>query len=210
MAEGSSGHHPGGNRRPHRTGHHQLHNLSFQPMIEESFPLFTADEEVASERELLKSVEDGPYMQEVKYIIIHCSATRENRDFTVEDLLRCHRQRKFRTIGYHFYIRRSGIITQHRKLKEVGAHCRPWNRCSIGICYEGGLDAEGHPADTRTQEQCEQLLLLLMKLRKLFPDAKIRGHRNMPGSIPKACPCFDVESEFIFIERLRRTSGVLS
>lgn len=54
MAEGSSGHHPGGNRRPHRTGHHQLHNLSFQPMIEESFPLFTADEEVASERELLK------------------------------------------------------------------------------------------------------------------------------------------------------------
>lgn len=115
-------------------------------MIEESFPLFTADEEVASERELLKSVEDGPYMQEVKYIIIHCSATRENRDFTVEDLLRCHRQRKFRTIGYHFYIRRSGIITQHRKLKEVGAHCRPWNRCSIGICYEGGLDAEGHPA----------------------------------------------------------------
>lgn len=138
MAEGSSGHHPGGNRRPHRTGHHQLHNLSFQPMIEESFPLFTADEEVASERELLKSVEDGPYMQEVKYIIIHCSATRENRDFTVEDLLRCHRQRKFRTIGYHFYIRRSGIITQHRKLKEVGAHCRPWNRCSIGICYEGG------------------------------------------------------------------------
>ena len=113
MAEGSSGHHPGGNRRPHRTGHHQLHNLSFQPMIEESFPLFTADEEVASERELLKSVEDGPYMQEVKYIIIHCSATRENRDFTVEDLLRCHRQRKFRTIGYHFYIRRSGIITQH-------------------------------------------------------------------------------------------------
>ena len=68
MAEGSSGHHPGGNRRPHRTGHHQLHNLSFQPMIEESFPLFTADEEVASERELLKSVEDGPYMQEVKYI----------------------------------------------------------------------------------------------------------------------------------------------
>ena len=151
-------------------------------MIEESFPLFTADEEVASERELLKSVEDGPYMQEVKYIIIHCSATRENRDFTVEDLLRCHRQRKFRTIGYHFYI-------------------RPWNRCSIGICYEGGLDAEGHPADTRTQEQCEQLLLLLMKLRKLFPDAKIRGHRNMPGSIPKACPCFDVESEYGFLEK---------
>ena len=44
-----------GNRRPHHTRHHQLHNLSFQPMIEESFPLFTADEEVVSERELLKA-----------------------------------------------------------------------------------------------------------------------------------------------------------
>ena len=117
-----------------------------------------------------------------------------SKDLTEEDV-------KFRTIGYHFYIRRSGIITQHRKLKEVGAHCRPWNRCYIGICYEGGLAAEGHPADTRTQEQCEQLLLLLMKLRKLFPDAKIRGHRNMPGSIPKACPCFDVESEYGFLEK---------
>ena len=137
-------------------------------MIEESFPLFTADEEVASERELLKSVEDGPYMQEVKYIIIHCSATRENRDFTVEDLLRCHRQRQVPHHRVSFYIRRSGIITQHRKLKEVGAHCRPWNRCSIGICYEGGLDAEGHPADTRTQEQCEQLLLLLMSSGNSF------------------------------------------
>lgn len=172
---------------------------------------------MASERELLKSVEDGPYMQEVKYIIIHCSATRENRDFTVEDLLRCHRQRKFRTIGYHFYIRRSGIITQHRKLKEVGAHCRPWNRCSIGICYEGGLDAEGHPADTRTQEQCEQLLLLLMKLRKLFPTRRSADTGTCEEAFRRRALVLMWKvnmdfwkSKFIFIERLRRTSGVLS
>ena len=38
-------------------------------MIEESFPLFTADEEVASERELLKSVEDGPYMHPKELVI---------------------------------------------------------------------------------------------------------------------------------------------
>lgn len=160
-------------------------------MTEESYPMLSAGEEVMSERELLRDRQDGPYMQEVKYIIIHCSATRCTRDFTVEDLLRCHRQRKFRTIGYHFYIRRSGIVTQHRRLKEVGAHCRPWNRCSIGICYEGGLDAAGRPADTRTPEQREQLLALLTKLKRLFPDAQIRGHCDMPGSVPKACPCFD-------------------
>jgi hypothetical protein len=32
----------------------------------------------------------------------------------VEQLLRDHRKRGFRTIGYHFYIRRDGTLTQHR------------------------------------------------------------------------------------------------
>lgn len=125
----------------------------------------------------------------VKYIVIHCSATRSTRDYTAEQLLRDHKTRGFRTVGYHFYIRRDGSVTQHRKLLEVGAHCRPWNRCSIGICYEGGLDADGRPADTRTPEQTEQFILLLMRMVKIFPGVRIRGHRDMPGSIPKACPC---------------------
>lgn len=160
-------------------------------------------EEVLTERALL-ALEDGPSMSSpasVKNLVIHCSATRCNRDYTAEQLLRDHKARGFRTVGYHFYIRRDGSVTQHRRLLEVGAHCRPWNHCSIGICYEGGLDEQGHPADTRTQEQSEQLLLLLMKLLKLFPDAKIRGHRDMPGSIPKACPCFDAEGEFGYLEK---------
>lgn len=87
-----------------------------------------------------------------------------------------------------------GTVSQHRRLLEVGAHCRPFNRCSIGICYEGGLDPDGHPADTRTAEQIERLRWLVRKLLKLFPQAQLRGHRDMPGSIPKACPCFDCES----------------
>lgn len=170
-------------------------------MTEETFPILIGGEEVLTERQLLTQTEDGPMMREVKYLVVHCSATRCNRDYTAEQLLRDHKTRGFRTVGYHFYIRRSGVITQHRRLLEVGAHCRPWNRCSIGICYEGGLDAEGHPADTRTPEQCEQLMLLLMKLKKLFPEARICGHRDMPGSIPKACPCFDAENEYGFLER---------
>lgn len=169
-------------------------------MTEETFPILIGGEEVLTERQLLTQTEDGPMMREVKYLVVHCSATRCNRDYTAEQLLRDHKVRGFRTVGYHFYIRRSGVITQHRRLLEVGAHCRPWNRCSIGICYEGGLDAEGHPADTRTPEQYEQLMLLLMKLKKLFPEARICGHRDMPGSIPKVCPCFDC-SEYDFLEK---------
>ena len=92
------------------------------------------------------------------------------------------------------------LIAAHRRLLEVGAHCRPYNRCSIGICYEGGLSADGKPCDTRTKEQREQLLLLLMKLRKLFPDALIRGHSEMPGATPKACPCFNASAEFRWLQ----------
>ena len=43
-------------------------------------------------------------------IIIHCSATRAGQDFTATDIDRWHRQRGFRSIGYHFVIRLDGTI----------------------------------------------------------------------------------------------------
>ena len=89
--------------------------------------MIIGEEEIPNERALLTQ-EDGPMMASsasVKYIVIHCSATRSTRDYTAEQLLRDHKTRGFRTVGYHFYIRRDGSVTQHRKLLEVGAHCPP-------------------------------------------------------------------------------------
>ena len=161
-------------------------------MIQETFPMIIGEEEMKNERQLL-TVEDGALMQgreSVRYLILHCSATRCDKDYTAEQLLRDHKTRGFRTVGYHFYIRRDGTITQHRKLLEVGAHCRPWNRCSIGICYEGGLDAEGRAKDTRTEAQKVSLSALVGKLKERFPQALVVGHRELdPG---KECPCFEV------------------
>lgn len=162
-------------------------------MIQETFPLTVGGDEVCGERELLTKVESGLMMNgadSVRFIVIHCSATRSDRDYTVEQLLRDHKVRGFRTIGYHFYIRKSGFVTRHRKLLKVGAHARGVNRCSIGICYEGGLDISGKPADTRAPLQKEALLELLWKLHRIFPNALIVGHRELPG-VKKACPCFD-------------------
>ena len=87
-------------------------------------------------------------------------------------------------------------------LLEVGAHCIPYNRCSIGICYEGGLDEDGKPANTLTKEQEERITDLLINLHKLFPKAKIVGHRDLPGASPKECPCFDAHAIFGWIEDL--------
>ena len=133
-------------------------------------------EMVRNERTLLARVEDGRYMmspKSVKYLVLHCSATRCNRNYPVEQLRRDHLARGFRDIGYHFYVRKDGSCTQHRFLLEVGAHARPYNRCSIGICYEGGLDEKGRPQNTLTPEQYSRIRELLAVLKGLFPKAEI-------------------------------------
>ena len=127
-------------------------------------------------------------------IVLIASASRCDQDYSVEQLRRDHKARGFYDIGYHFYIRKDGTMTQHRKLLEVGAHARPYNRCSIGICYEGGLDEHGKPYNTMTAEQETRLVDLFRNLKILFPKAKIVGHRDLPGTTPKECPCLDAGS----------------
>ena len=166
-------------------------------MIKDTFPMIIGEEKVRSERTLLAGVENGKYMtsaDSVRFLVLHCSATRRNQDYSVEQLRRDHKARGFYDIGYHFYIRKDGTMTQHRKLLEVGAHARPYNRCSIGICYEGGLDEQGKPCNTMTAEQETRLIDLFKNLKILFPKAKIVGHRDLPGTTPKECPCLDAGS----------------
>lgn len=174
-------------------------------MIQERFPLSIGEELVRNERTLLARVEDGKLMMNadsVKFLVLHCSATRCNQDYSVEQLRRDHKSRGFYDVGYHFYIRKDGTMTQHRFLLEVGAHARPFNRCSIGICYEGGLNEHAQPCDTRTPEQTERIIDVLSRLHRLFPKAKIVGHRDLPGTTPKECPCLDAHALFGWIEEL--------
>lgn len=167
-------------------------------MTEDIYPMMVAGDAVKDERTLLSGIENGGEMEKdaVRYFIIHCSATRVTSTYTAEQLEQDHKARGFKTGGYHFYVRKDGSMWQFRKLLEVGAHCRPWNRCSIGICYEGGLDAEGRPANTLTQAQYERIMELLGELKGLFPGAVVRGHRDMPGAEQKDCPCLDAVSTF--------------
>lgn len=131
--------------------------------------------------------------RKINLIVVHCSATRVNKNFTVEQLEACHKARGFKGIGYHFYITKDGILYPCRPENEIGAHARHYNAHSIGICYEGGLDENGKPADTRTPEQKKTLEELLYSLSLSYPNAEILGHRDLPG-VRKACPSFDVSS----------------
>lgn len=126
-------------------------------------------------------------------IVLHCSATRENQNFTIEQLEACHKARGFRTIGYHFYITKDGTLYPGRPESQIGAHAKGYNAHSIGICYEGGLDAHGHSKDTRTEAQKITMEELLRSLLVDYPDAEIVGHRDLPG-VHKDCPCFDTQA----------------
>ena len=133
-------------------------------------------------------------MRHIDLIVIHCSATRCDQNFSVTSLIRWHEE-KFGFTGYHYYITRDGKIYQTRHENLVGAHAKGYNRHSLGICYEGGLDEQGKSADTRTPMQKQALLTLLRRLKKEHPDAEILGHRDLPN-VHKDCPCFDARSEY--------------
>lgn len=133
-------------------------------------------------------------MRKINKIIIHCAATPEDKNFTVEDINRWHKERGFIKIGYHYVIYIDGSIHQGRELGEVGAHCTGYNRDSIGICYIGGVDKDGKtPKDTRTDAQKESLLKLIKELKTKFPQAEIYGHRDFSK---KDCPSFDAKTEY--------------
>lgn len=134
--------------------------------------------------------------REVRLLVIHCSATRYDRDFPVEALRSSHKARGFADIGYHFYITRDGELHRCRPVNQIGAHAAGWNDKSIGICYEGGLDEQGRPADTRTYAQRCTLMDLLRQLRRDYPEARILGHYQLSPYIKKSCPCFDARKEY--------------
>ena len=75
--------------------------------------------------------------REVSLLVIHCSATRYDRDFPVEALRSSHKARGFADIGYHFYITRDGELHRCRPVNQIGAHAAGWNdKVSVYVTRE--------------------------------------------------------------------------
>lgn len=148
-------------------------------------------------------------MRKIDLIVVHCSATREDRTLTEQELELCHRRRGFDGTGYHFFVRKNGDIKTTRPIEKVGAHAKGYNAHSIGICYEGGLDGNGRPKDTRTEWQKHSLRVLVKVLLKDYPGSRVCGHRDLspdlngngeiePEEWVKQCPCFEASAELSF------------
>lgn len=130
----------------------------------------------------------------IKELIVHCSATPEGKDYSVDTIRQWHLQRGFSDIGYHYVIYRDGSIHIGRDESIIGAHCTGHNTNSIGVCYIGGCATDGKtPKDTRTTEQKQSLVKLLKELKTKYPQASIHSHRDFAN---KACPSFDATKEY--------------
>lgn len=130
----------------------------------------------------------------IKELIVHCSATPEGKDYSVDTIRQWHLQRGFSDIGYHYVVYRDGSIHTGRDESVIGAHCTGHNTNSIGVCYIGGCASDGKtPKDTRTAEQKQSLVKLLKELKIKYPQASIYGHRDFAN---KACPSFDATKEY--------------
>lgn len=134
--------------------------------------------------------------RQIKYLVVHCSATPEGRNHTAKDIDLWHRQRGFDGIGYNYIIRLDGTVEEGRDVNKIPSHVKGYNKESIGICYIGGIDKNTlQPKDTRTPAQKEALKKLFIELKKMYPQAEILGHRDFPN-VAKACPCFNAKIEY--------------
>ncbi len=142
-------------------------------------------------------------MRNITLIAVHCTATLAGRPFNVSAIRNMHIAQGWSDIGYHKLIGLDGEIWDGRPEAAAGAHIKGHNAESLAVCYVGGIGADGRPADTRTPAQLVALKFVLQDWSCRFPDAIIRGHRDMSpdrnrdGRVTrdewlKDCPCFDV------------------
>lgn len=130
--------------------------------------------------------------QKVTHIVVHYTATFADQNITRDDVAKMHKDRGWRDIGYHWFIRRDGTVEEGRPESEVGAHVGGQNTGKIGISWAGGLDRATGPnkgVDNRTAAQTEALINLIRACLKRYPGAKVVGHRDLAAT---QCPGFDV------------------
>lgn len=129
--------------------------------------------------------------EKIKYLVVHCSASNLPKHDNIATIDAWHKERGFKMVGYHFFIRSTGLLEVGRPLDddpiierdEIGAHTLGVNRESIGVCLSG-IDANDFK-----KEQFATLEDLVRTLQDKGLEFKIAGHNFFTDQ--KTCPNFD-------------------
>jgi len=132
--------------------------------------------------------------RKINKVTIHCAATPQGKVFTADQIsaMDIARADLGNQIAYHYVIELDGNVVKTLRHDQKGAHVGGNNTGNLGICYVGGVLANGKPSDTRTPAQKKAMAILVRKLLGDYPGSDVKGHRDWPG-VAKACPCFDVK-----------------
>ena len=168
-------------------------------------------------------------MPRYKYLIIHCTATKEGFEVTPEMIKEWHMGKNGRgwsRVGY------SDLITLDGKLHnlhfadnanpfddelengEMTWGVRGINKESKHICYVGGLDSKNKAKNTLNESQAASLNIYVHHEILRHPDVLIAGHNQFS---PKDCPsffvpdlladCFDIPKKNLFKQNPYNQSG---
>lgn len=144
--------------------------------------------------------------RELKYLVIHCTATPAGREVSADDLRAWHTApvaeggRGWTQVGYTDLFHLDGSMERLVANNEddtidpweITNGARGYNSVSRHIAYVGGCDRSGKPADTRTDAQREAMRQYVREFHKAHPAVRIVGHGELPN-VHKACPSFSVK-----------------
>lgn len=142
--------------------------------------------------------------KELKYLVIHCTATPEGREVTGADIRRMHTSpvskggRGWKQVGYTDLIRLDGTVERLVNNNEdawvdtweITNGAKGYNAVSRHVVYAGGCDKGMKPKDTRTAGQRAALEKYVRDFHARHPKVRIIGHNEVAA---KACPSFDVQ-----------------
>lgn len=125
------------------------------------------------------------HLQDINLIVLHCSDSDNPDHDSITVIDQWHREKGWRKVGYHYFIRKDGTVETGRFLTEIGAHTKGANENSIGICLAGQKEF--------TQAQADSLAVLIMEIKTQLGNhpIEIKGHRDFAAY--KTCPNFNIE-----------------
>lgn len=148
-------------------------------------------------------LESAAISGQIQYVFVHCTATPPKAAAKLDSnrLMSIFHNRGWDRSGYHFFVTTEGKLYQMRPFNwddkisydEIAYGVKGYNSVSIHISYAGGVDENLKPKDTRTPEQKQALSNAIRLIKRKYPFAQVLPHNAVSN---KACPSFDVYSEF--------------
>lgn len=123
----------------------------------------------------------------INLVILHCSDSDIPEHDNIDIIRKWHvEENGWQDVGYHYFIRKCGRVEAGRPEDVIGAHCKGYNKQSIGICLSGRSEF----TQAQFLSAAELIKKLLVKYELEIRD--ILGHRELNKG--KTCPNFDLNN----------------